>query len=319
MTLPDDERKAMSQLYMDKAYEALQEARDNQEQHPNVSVARAYYSMFYAAQSALVANGIAGLRRHEGVNSNFGEHFVKSGKFPKDIAKLMGDAENARYKADYSPEIKFAPQNAEKYIDNAEKFVGSVKKMLEREREANLICEDQLLAPNDEPVKEIIPQVGQRVSFHPYEGETTLTGSVIATDECTVTLQCGNMAIPAIREKGSFSKAPPLKQEETKEYAQNLARKHTGENGKIFFARNEGVYKGAIVELTPTYAIQKVDEETAVIHRLKDLKNKEVNEQALIKEGESISIVKYGMNVTIIPWDKERENERGKNQDSQGR
>jgi hypothetical protein len=212
MTLPEDERKAMSQLYMDKACEALQEARDNQEQHPNVSVTRAYYSM-----------------------------------------------------------------------------------------------------------KEIIPQVGQRVSFHPHEGEATLTGSVIATDERTVTLKCGNIEIPAIREKGSFSKAPPLKQEETKEYAQNLARKHAGENGKIFFARNEGIYKGAIVELTPTYAIQKVDEKTAVIHRLKDLKNKKVNEQALIKEGENISIVKYGMNVTLTLWDKERESERGKNRDSQGR
>jgi uncharacterized protein (UPF0332 family) len=319
MTLPDDERKAMSKLYMDKECEDLQEARDNQKQHPNVSVTRAYYSMFYAAQSALVAHGIAGLRRHEGVNSNFGEHFVKSRKFPKEVAKLMGDAENARYKADYSPEIKFAPQNAKKYIDNAEKFVDSVKKMLEREQEANPIWKDQLLAPNEEPVKGIIPQVGQRVSFHPHEGEATLTGSVIATDESTVTLKCGNVKIPTIREKGSFFEAPPLKQEETKEYAQNLARKHAGGNGKIFFARNEGVYKGAIVELTPTYAIQKVNEETAVIHRLKDLKNKKVNEQALIKEGESVSIVKCGMNVTVTLLDKEREDERGKNRDSQGR
>jgi uncharacterized protein (UPF0332 family) len=319
MTLPDDERKAMSQLYMNKACEALQEAKDTQEQHPNVSVARAYYSMFYAAQSALVANGIAGLRRHEGVNSNFGEHFVKSGKFPKEVARLMGDAENARYKADYSPEIKFTPQNAKKYIDNAEKFVDSVKKMLSRERAANSICEDQLPESNKEPVKEIIPQVGQRVSFHPNEGEATLTGSVIATDEGTVTLKCGNMKIPAIRDKGSFFKAPPLKQEETKEYAQNLARKHAGGNGKIFFARDEGVYKGTIVELTSAYAIQKVNEETAVIHRLKDLKNKKVDEQALIKEGKTISIVKYGMNVTITLCDKERENERGKSRDGQGR
>jgi uncharacterized protein (UPF0332 family) len=54
MTLHDDEREAMSRLYMDKAFEALLEARDNQEQHPNVAITRAYYSMFYAAQSALL-------------------------------------------------------------------------------------------------------------------------------------------------------------------------------------------------------------------------------------------------------------------------
>jgi uncharacterized protein (UPF0332 family) len=87
MTLQDDECEAMSQLYMDKAYEALQEARDNQGQHPNpnVAVTRAYYSMFYAAQGALIADGVVGLRRHEGVNSSFGQHFVKTGKFPREI------------------------------------------------------------------------------------------------------------------------------------------------------------------------------------------------------------------------------------------
>jgi uncharacterized protein (UPF0332 family) len=317
MTLRDDEREAMSRLYMDKACEALQEARDNQGQHPNVAVTRAYYSMFYAAQSALVADGVAGLRRHEGVNSNFGNLFVKMGKFPKEVARTMGEAENDRYKADYAPGIQFTSLDAGKHIDNAEKFVDSVKKMLEREREANPIYRNQLLEPNEEPMKETIPQMGQRVSFRLHEGEATLIGSVIATDESTVTLEYENEKITVKREKGSFFEAPPLKQEETKEYAHNLARKHAGGNGKIFFARNEGVYKGAIVELTPTYAIQKVDEKTVVIHRLKDLKNMKVNEQALIKEGESISIVKYGMNVTITLLDKEHENERGKKRASQ--
>jgi uncharacterized protein (UPF0332 family) len=248
MTLREDEREAMSRLYMDKAYEALQEARDTREQHPNIAVTRAYYSMFYAAQSSLVAGGVAGLRRHEGVNSNFGKLFVKTGKFPKEVSRAMGEAENDRYKADYDPGIKFTSLDAEKHIENAEKFVNTVKEMMERE--------------------------WGKASVR--EGQT-----------------------------------------QTKVYAQNLAKKHVGERGQIFFACQDGVYEGVIAELTPAYVIQKVNEATAVIHRLKDLKNEKVEEQALIKVGESISIVKYGMNVTITPWDKEHENDQEKPWSSQ--
>jgi uncharacterized protein (UPF0332 family) len=320
MTLHDDEREAMSRLYMDKAYEALLEARDTQEQHPNVAVTRAYYSMFYAAQSALVAEGVAGLRRHEGVNSNFGKLFVKTGKFPKEVARTMGEAENDRYKADYSPGIKFTSLDAEKHIENAEKFMNSVKEMMAIERGKDPVRESQTRAAEEEFKNNgIIPQIGQRVTFQPYVGKSKLTGNVIAADECTVTLRCGKMEIPTIREKGLFFEAPPLMPEETKEYAQNLARKHVGENGQVFFARKEGVYKGVVVELTSLYVIQKVNEETAVLHRLKDLENEKVEERALINEGESISIVKYGMNVTITPWNREHENDREKNRGSQGR
>jgi uncharacterized protein (UPF0332 family) len=233
MTLQDDEREAMSRLYMDRAYEALQEAKDTREQHPNVAVTRAYYSMFYAAQSALTANGVVGLRRHEGVNSSFGEHFVKTGKFPKEISRIMGKAENDRYEADYNPRTKFSPQDVAPHIENAEKFVDSVKKMIEREREKNQVREDQ------------------------------------------------------------------TPQEETKENAQNLAHKHIGENGKVCFARYDGIYTGSIVEITPTYVLQKVNEETVVIHRREDLENAKKEKQALIKKGESVSIVKYGTSIAI--------------------
>ena len=109
MTLKNEARLEMSRLYMDKAREAICEARENKDRFPNLSVVRAYYSMFYAAQSALVVHGIDGLRRHEGVNSKFGQLFVKTGKFPKEIFTLMGQAETNRYVADYNPNVKFSP------------------------------------------------------------------------------------------------------------------------------------------------------------------------------------------------------------------
>jgi hypothetical protein len=111
------------------------------------------------------------------------------------------------------------------------------------------------------------------VTFRAKDGSAALTGEVVNTDDLkgTVTMQCGSKTIPVFRGKGSFLEVQPLEQEETKEHAQNLARKHAGENGKVFFARDEGIYKGVIVETTPTFAIQEVHKGMTVLHRLKDL------------------------------------------------
>jgi hypothetical protein len=159
------------------------------------------------------------------------------------------------------------------------------------------------------------PQIGQRVTFIPHGGnekDTELTGKVAAADARTVTLDCGNRKIPAIREKGDFFEAPPLKHEQTKAFAQEQARKLMGENGNIFFAQDKGAYKGEIIGKTPTYAIQKINGETAILHRLKDLaaaqdNGNDKNSQGLIREGQEVSIVKDEAGVSVMHWSKERE------------
>jgi hypothetical protein len=171
------------------------------------------------------------------------------------------------------------------------------------------------------------PEAGQRVTFLPHgeNNKTRLTGKVVASDERTVTLKCGGKKIPAIRGKGDFFEAPPLKREQTKNYAQTQARKLMGENSNIFFAQDKGIYKGEIIGKTPTYAIQKVNGETATLHRLKDLETaQDKNSQNLIQEGQEVSIVKDENGVSIAPWNREREEkekvrERQKSRGSQSR
>ena len=169
------------------------------------------------------------------------------------------------------------------------------------------------------------PQIGQRVTFHPHESDKArLTGNVVATDERTVTLKCGSKKIPAIRDKGDFFEAPALKREQTKEFAQDRAQKLMGENSNIFFAQDKGTYKGEIIGLTPTYAIQKINGETAILHRLKDLQSQDKNVHDLIHEGREVSITKDENGVSLTPWSKEREEkekirEREKSRGSQSR
>jgi hypothetical protein len=171
----------------------------------------------------------------------------------------------------------------------------------------------------------ISPKIGQRVTFQAHGTKTKLVGKVVDMDDETVTLQSGRALIPALRDKGTFTEAPELDATHTKKFAQEQAQKHVGEHGSVFLAKNKGSYKGTIVELTPTFAIQKVNSETAILHRLKDLEVQEKNghgelkDQAreneefyphLIRAGQDVSITRESLRnggVVIEPWDRERE------------
>jgi hypothetical protein len=157
----------------------------------------------------------------------------------------------------------------------------------------------------------INPKIGQRVAFQPHDSKKKLFGRVVDMDDETVTLQSGRTLIPALRDKGTFTEAPERESSHTKEYAKERAQKHVGEHGSVFLAKGrDAAYKGTIVELTPTFAIQKVNSETAILHRLKDLEARDKDGNELIREGQGVSITKEGSEkggVVIEPWDQKRE------------
>jgi hypothetical protein len=169
---------------------------------------------------------------------------------------------------------------------------------------------------NGEQQKPFEPEIGQRVTFQPHDGKAKLTGIVKEVSENEVTLQCGRTTIPTLREKGTFTEAPEPEKAATKEFAKEQAQKHVGEHGSVYTAKGEdAVYKGVVVELTPTYAIQKVGED-AVLHRLKDLEAC----KEMINEGAEVSITKGAKSaVTAEPWNKEQEEHaRVQNQEHEG-
>jgi hypothetical protein len=169
--------------------------------------------------------------------------------------------------------------------------------------------------PSGETAKKLFdPRPGQRVVFQPHEGTAQLTGNVVKTDENSVTIQCGRVTIPALREKGIFTEAPEQDRGETKEYAQERARKYVREKGNdnVFIAQGkDALYRGAIMELTPAFAIQKVGEK-AILHRLKDI-GKESN--SLIQPGQEVSIFKSSTGeVFVEPWSEKEALEQVKAQ-----
>ena len=63
-------------------------------------VSRVYYAMFYATQAILLTKGLS-FSSHKGVLSAFGEHFVKTGTFDREMGSELNRAFQKRQLSDY--------------------------------------------------------------------------------------------------------------------------------------------------------------------------------------------------------------------------
>jgi uncharacterized protein (UPF0332 family) len=118
------------ELYLERAREALQQARDNVDLgHYNVTTSRAYYAMLYAANALLASQGIS-RSKHSGVHSAFGEYFVKAGLIETEYAKMLGHAFDSRLDSDY--DITFTAERTlvENILRDARRFVDRVEEYL---------------------------------------------------------------------------------------------------------------------------------------------------------------------------------------------
>jgi uncharacterized protein (UPF0332 family) len=64
------------------------------------AVTRAYYAMFYCAEAALLTRDLS-FSSHKGVITGFGEHFIKTGEFPREFGRELNRAFEKRQIGDY--------------------------------------------------------------------------------------------------------------------------------------------------------------------------------------------------------------------------
>jgi N12 class adenine-specific DNA methylase/archaellum component FlaC len=69
---------------------------------------------------------------------------------------------------------------------------------------SNSTKSDSINPGSDNQLLSFIPQVGERVIFHPYGGTVQLTGRVFSIEEDTITVQAGTQRIPVYKDKGIF-------------------------------------------------------------------------------------------------------------------
>ncbi len=94
------------------------------------SLSRAYYAMFYAAEAALLTKGLSS-SSHKGVISAFGENFVKTDIFPREMGRELNRAFEKRQIGDYEYTFVISHDEAEQMLQNGKEFVNTIARWLD--------------------------------------------------------------------------------------------------------------------------------------------------------------------------------------------
>jgi len=95
------------------------------------SVSRTYYAMFYSAQAMLLTKNLS-FSSHKGVISAFGEHFVKTDIFPKEMGRELNRTFEKRQMGDYEYTFVISKEEAEEIIANGSKFIEKIVQYLKK-------------------------------------------------------------------------------------------------------------------------------------------------------------------------------------------
>lgn len=92
---------------------------------------RCYYAMFFVAEAALLTKNLTA-SSHKGVITLFGEHFVKTNIFDRNLGKAINDAYDKRLVGDYGVGLMVTKQQAQDLLETARDFVQKLKNYLKK-------------------------------------------------------------------------------------------------------------------------------------------------------------------------------------------
>lgn len=119
---------------IEKAYRYLRSAELLWRDGDSASaVSRIYYAMFFCAEAALLTKGFSH-SSHKGVLSAFGEQFVKSGIFSKQMGRNLNLAFEKRQLGDYESTFAFDEEEVAGLLNSAKDFVEMVSTWLQEHK-----------------------------------------------------------------------------------------------------------------------------------------------------------------------------------------
>lgn len=98
----------------------------------NACVNRLYYACFYMVSALLVRHGLSS-SKHTGVRSLFNQQYVKTGKVPKDLARIYNDLFERRQEGDYIDFVTFQESQVLPWISKAEQLIAHITALIEKE------------------------------------------------------------------------------------------------------------------------------------------------------------------------------------------
>jgi uncharacterized protein len=126
-----DNRNAYIKYRFHRAEESFEEAlilADNGRW--NAVINRLYYSCFYAVIALLLKNEIE-TQSHDGARTQFGLHFIKSGKIDRSYGKLFSKLFDYRQKGDYGDLFDYDEKIVRPLIKEVSELIEEIKKHLD--------------------------------------------------------------------------------------------------------------------------------------------------------------------------------------------
>jgi uncharacterized protein (UPF0332 family) len=93
------------------------------------AVSRVYYAMFYSVEAILLTKNMS-FSSHKGAISAFGEHFVKTGIFPKEMSRNLNDAFEQRQIGEYEYTFVIPEEDAAVVLRYGIDFVKTIEEYL---------------------------------------------------------------------------------------------------------------------------------------------------------------------------------------------
>lgn len=116
---------------IERATESLDEAMLMLDRgHHNTAVNRAYYAAFYGVTALLESEGLASAR-HSGVRALLNQHFIATGRIPKELGRAYADLFEDRQEGDYADLIRFDATTAQARITQAKAWLDHLTPMIQ--------------------------------------------------------------------------------------------------------------------------------------------------------------------------------------------
>ena len=119
--------KDLAKYRIDTAKENLEISKDLLDDDKlKFAMNRSYYAIFHAIRAVNALDGFDS-SKHKGVISYFNQEYIKTGKFPKELSKMIMNAMEIRQKSDYDDFYIISRQDARKQVENADYIIGLVE------------------------------------------------------------------------------------------------------------------------------------------------------------------------------------------------
>ena len=130
MGLNDEDRKTMVSLEMEKADRFLKQAEMMCElKQWDIAANRYYYACFHAVQALFINNGLSS-RRHSGMLTQLGLHFIKTGIVEDRLGAFLTRMEQLREKGDYNCLFDVTKDELLTFVEPAHELVNRIRQLI---------------------------------------------------------------------------------------------------------------------------------------------------------------------------------------------